>query len=752
MSPRRPAPREPRALVHARDLLEGRLPAGAAELLEAIHEVNPTGRALEPADERRRYDLKPRLQSLLIGKFHDELVITAEAPGVVAVDHRYLGRDACHARIDELDDEARARVRWALDTAEDAGAGEAQVGARVEPAAVADVLAEGRAALAAFDYDAARDCFEQAALGADGDPEAARELLELLVDHLALDDQALALEPRLPALAASSRDVRALLALAAARIGDGAAAQRLLATLTGARAADAWTALADDALARQDAAALDHRVAQLAHADPAHPELVRLREQASRLRAELRGPDEQALVQLAAHGDAPAVAAAARVLLARWPDSAAAGRILGRAVEQQRTHEAARLLARARAAVTDGDLAHATELGRQARAVGADTEALLEAIRQAEAARRSARDDAEVASVCALLTGADLRAGLAAFAALEPALRRQVEAPCARPMLAWLDQIAARPKPGRHGPIVDAVLALAAASDALDRDDADVALAVLAPHEAMLAGVARAGELRAVAVQRIAARRRGEAVARLGDARRALAAGELERCAQLCAQVDRRDLDASEGDARDQLWHEVQRRRDVARRHERAEALVASGDLVAARRELARGAASEATQARLATLDAELRRAWRLVTDDVAAHVPADPLGDLLGHLPYAEDIGAWLVPGGGALIAAAAYAGRVFLARVAVADGRPIDRRALTPPEPLGLVTSTIVDGDTTRVAGWSTRCRIRYRRHGGATTRPCSASCAARSRPPTPASRRATRPVRCVRCTGAW
>jgi len=75
MSPRRRAPREPRALVHARGLLEGRLPAGAAELLEAIHEVNPTGRALEPADERRRYDLKARLQSLLIGKLHDELVI-----------------------------------------------------------------------------------------------------------------------------------------------------------------------------------------------------------------------------------------------------------------------------------------------------------------------------------------------------------------------------------------------------------------------------------------------------------------------------------------------------------------------------------------------------------------------------------------------------------------------------------------------------------------------------------------------------
>ena len=69
--------------------------------------------------------------------------------------------------------------------------------------------------------------------------------------------------------------------------------------------------------------------------------------------------------------------------------------------------------------------------------------------------------------------------------------------------------------------------------------------------------------------------------------------------------------------------------------------------------------------------------------------------------MPYAEDVGAWLVPGGGALIAAAAYAGRVFLARVAVADGRLIDRRALTPPEPLGLVTSTIVDGDTLWLIG---------------------------------------------------
>ena len=712
MSRRHTAPSMHRVEQDAHDVLAGRVSLGAGELIERIHAINPTGRSLGVADERRRYELKARLQSLLIRKFHDDLAVTADAHGVVAIRHRYLGQDACHARIDELEEDARARVRWLLDVAEDdepAGAGVAPPSA-AEGAVDTAPLEQGRRALAEFDYDTARAHFERATLDSSDDPTAARALLELLVDQLGLDEQALAIEPQLPERAAADADVRALLAIAAARTGDAAATSRLLNGLVGPRTADAWCALAEDAILRQACDDLDRCIARLAASDPAHPDVVRLRGEANRLRADARRPAEQALLWLAEDGDDAAVEASARTLLARWPDSPVAGRILGRIQDHRRSAEADRLLGSTRVALSEGELGRATELCRQARAVGADTTALLEQIREAEAARRRARDDAALAAVCTQLADADLRPGLAAFLALDPDLRRRARGHLDLPMLEWLEQASTRHKGARHGAIIDAVLAIAAAADALARGDDEPALAILDPHGPLIAGVARASELRAEAQRRIAARRRDTATRALAEAQLALAAGDLELCERLCDRTDRRDLDAAQRPDLDQVRHELAERRDVVRRRERIDQLAASGDLVTARREIegllaqapVAGEHSDASRARLAELRAELRRAWCLRSDDAGERrADLDLVGELLGPLPYAEGIAPWLVAGGGEIVVATAEGAHVFLGRVSVDDGRLLDRRYLRAPEPLGAVISTTVDGDTMWLAG---------------------------------------------------
>ncbi|HEX8112018.1 MAG TPA: hypothetical protein VF516_30005, partial [Kofleriaceae bacterium] len=367
MSRQRGASSMHRAEQVAQDLIARRIPARAGELLEIIHAINPTGRSLSAADERRRYELKARLQSLLIRNFAEDLAVTAEAPGVVSIRHRYLGQDACHARIDELDDDARARVRWMLDVGE---VNEPHGGMVTPPAARAaddaDLLDQGRRALAEFDYETARAHFARAMQHSNGDPAAARALLELLVDHMAADGDALALEDQLAPRAAADAEVRALLAVAAARMGNAAAANRLLEGLVGPRVTEAWKALAEDAARRRACDELDHRIARLTEADPTHPDLVRFREQAQRLRADARRPAEQELVQLAEAGDDEAAEARARALLARWPDSRVAGRILGGIQDRRRASEAERLLASARSALLNGDTGLATELCRQA--------------------------------------------------------------------------------------------------------------------------------------------------------------------------------------------------------------------------------------------------------------------------------------------------------------------------------------------------------------------------------------------------
>ena len=708
MSRRRSTPSVHRVEQDAHDVLAGRVSLGAGELLERIHAVNPTGRSLAAADERRRYELKARLQSLLIRKFHDDLVVTASAPGIVALRHRYIGQDACHARIDELEDDVRVRVQYLLDVAEvaDAAAGGAAAPRNGPVAVDAGPLEQGRVALAEFDYEAARAHFERAALSASGDPTAARELLELLVDHLALDEDALALEHRLPHTAAADPDVRALLGIAAARSGDTSAASRLLTGLIVPRAADAWCALADHAARRHAYDDLDRCVARLAECDPAHPEIVRFREEANRLRADARRPAEQELLQIAEGGDDDATEAKARELLGRWPDSPVAGRVVGRIQDRRRAAAAERLVASARVAVSAGEVGRATELCRQARSLGSDTAALLEQIQEVDAAQRRARDDAEVAAVHARLAGADPRPGLAAFLALEPELRHRARIHRDVPMLEWLEQASPHRKGARHDAIIDAVLAITATAAALERGDDTEAIAILEPHGPLLTGVARANELRAEAHRRITARRRAAAASTLEQVQLALAGGDLDTCERICDHLDRRDLDDEKRTQLDEARRQLRERRDVARRRARVDQLVAAGDLVSARRELAADLAAgdpvDASRTRLDELGAELRRTWCVRADYPGERCgPFDLVGELLGPLPFFEGIAPWLIGSGHELVVATAAGRHVFLGRVSVDDGQLLERHHLRTPEPIGDLLSTTVDGDRLWLVG---------------------------------------------------
>src|SRR5438552_665869 len=103
--------------VTAEDVLAGRVQPDARELLRLIHAVNPTGRDLAKDEIARRYDIKARLQSLLVRHFSGDLDVVADAtdPGVVSLRHRYLPSDGCHARVAALDEDARSWVQLQID-------------------------------------------------------------------------------------------------------------------------------------------------------------------------------------------------------------------------------------------------------------------------------------------------------------------------------------------------------------------------------------------------------------------------------------------------------------------------------------------------------------------------------------------------------------------------------------------------------------------------------------------------------------
>lgn len=103
-------------LPDAEEVLSGRAHANARTLIRMINVVNPTGRAMAGKSREQRYQLKSRLQSLLVREHADYLEVQRDPRDehLVTLRHQLLG-DGCHAMIAELEDDARSWVQMQLD-------------------------------------------------------------------------------------------------------------------------------------------------------------------------------------------------------------------------------------------------------------------------------------------------------------------------------------------------------------------------------------------------------------------------------------------------------------------------------------------------------------------------------------------------------------------------------------------------------------------------------------------------------------
>jgi len=318
------------------DVLRGRKRVSIEDLFRLVHRVNPTPRKLDATEIERRYGQKAALQSLLIREHSEALEVRpAEDPDIVSIGHRFDDRDACHARISALDDDARSWVRMQLDAWDDAAPARAVVAGAAREV---DLVSQGRRALDAYDFPAAEACFREVLSDAPG-PEAALALLELLVDHLARDADAL--ELRLHPTLKSDLRVRAYLARAAIRTADP---DRALAFARGVPDADLHCELGQALLELErleDARRSLHTAREL---EPASGRVARLLDdlaaRVGQLKAERRRPEEEALEELARSRDWHALVRRAAEVLGRFPRSRRARELKAEA-EQALQDEAA---------------------------------------------------------------------------------------------------------------------------------------------------------------------------------------------------------------------------------------------------------------------------------------------------------------------------------------------------------------------------------------------------------------------------
>jgi hypothetical protein len=513
------------------DALYGRVEPSAERLVALICATNPTGRGLSRADTARRYELKSALQSRLIERHGAEVTLVEdERAGFVLLRHRPTGLSASHARVDSLSPRARAWVQLQLDLrsehvirqgnvpVNDLGPRRPDVAAARPKRAARDPLDEAAAALARFDYERAGVLLRRAFDARGGDAASARALASFLVDDVAQYGEALALEPRCAEEARRDEVVRGAWALAAANLGDPAAALRHAAGLAGERAAVVYVSLAAAALA---GGALDEAAQHAACARRLCPGAPGLAGAEARVSAEVarRLRDEEDAAEGAlARGDIDGAEALARAVLQRWPESPRA-RAVARGARDARRARAVELAARAfEAALARDELAEAARHVAALRELVADVAPYgrrLERAREARRAAMRAQDDAAAAAVVAAI-GPALAGWAPAFLRLPLTARELVRrTDAARP---WRVALAACEALTGGAEVdvaraVEAVTALLAATELAARDP-DAAALLLRGHERVLD---RAPETQRAAQQVL-------------DARRAHAAARAETC------------------------------------------------------------------------------------------------------------------------------------------------------------------------------------------------------------------------------
>lgn len=539
--------------VRTADVLAGRAKLDAAGMIALVNEVNPTGRGRDAKESAARYALKARLLGVLVTRFPDTLDVTCEPAqqGVVSIRLRARPQVACHAVIEALDDDARSWVTRRLDLgpesdderrpeAPGALAPEEEEPDSSDPDAVLRAAAHAEAE---YDFERAERLFTRA-FRAQSDARTALALLRLLVDAMAADAQALALDAELPPAARAHPGVRVLLGLAAARSGEEARAIGYLGHVEDPRAAEVLVVLARGALARGDTTAAELRLAEARAADPAGPSLGALASEIAKACEAARAPHEAELARLVSEDRDVEAMAKASAILARWPGSEAARRTARELEARRQSALGRRLLAEADAARARGEAATALELCQ--RALGArlsdgDRARAQRARAELEAEER-ARSVEQVAASLGAQDKQERARGLAVYVELDEELRRRVRVRSSAASLDWLEAMTGAGL--RAKAAVDAALALEQAAALGDADPA-VILGALAPHERALAHVPFAHRLREQLLGRAAAERRRAALEDLRAAEEALDAGDPERSMRL---IERRGRDLAQED------------------------------------------------------------------------------------------------------------------------------------------------------------------------------------------------------------
>lgn len=574
-----------------------------------------------------------------------------------------------------------------------------------------EMLRQGQEAIDAYDYELARNLLESAFSLSGGSTEPALALLTLLVDHLVADEDALTIWPTLSSEARGSNEIRALLALAAARSGDVSKAKQFIAGIDGSRAADVLTLLATNALNAGDWAASGKLADDARARDPAHPGAREVTERVTKARMAERIRLEDEMTFALELGNQDEALRLAESIVAIFPESAAARQMLRAATDDRRHDEAKQHVQIAEEALARGDLDTALQWLRRAEqvlATSSGSDALRAHITMLEAEAKARALTTTVAEISALLSN-DTKSGLLRYASSNEEIRAAVRKNNSSTLLDMLERTLQRRV--KADDAVSALLDLVKAVDTVDHDPKS-ALDKITTHERILAGVAEATKVQVRARELLENERVRRVSAVLDAARSAIDEGNAQGAFDTLGQIDTHDIRPSERQRLEALRNEANtiiERRTLEQRYEQ---LLSSDPLAAceiAEQILARPDSNRIQwEGAIATARRKARRVFGVwVVEDPALETPRAVEGpviidlDVPVRLPMPLDQPLpWIDSDATKFVLTESHDCWIFIRVIRAATGKVQSRVILRTPER--------VEGLDTRVTRSNTLCVV--------------------------------------------
>lgn len=513
--------KQTRYFINPEDVLANRVSVRIHDLAELIHRVNPTGETLAASESRERYQLKTRLQSYLVRCFPDHLKVIQpdpQNPDLVSFSLLYSGKDACHALISELEEDARSWTLRYIDedrgtpAADESanivvppkapgpdGGGAGAIDADISALSVEALMARGQDALEQFDYDTVETCFRQALQKSGGDVTPAMAITEFYVDYLAAYDAALDVTGMFGAPARKDKEIKSLLAIAAARSGRIELALDYADGLTQARNIEVYLTAARHYLETQDPDRAEKMLARAKVFDQSglHAEIDSLAAEIHQQYSQMLESEEQKMVQAWDAGDIEAAVRLSDQIRRVLPQHETARQIRNEYDRIQRQNRFDALVQQADLARDNQEFEREAECLQKAVKIDNNAQYLysrLDLARKNAEAQRNAR---AVADVEAPWKTGDEKTAFLRYLDGNARQRQCVRAAIADGRLEWLEQIRTAGPAVKHEEMVDAVFCLQQAfSDFEDGGDPTCISKALAAYTKTLQPVAAAQKLR----------------------------------------------------------------------------------------------------------------------------------------------------------------------------------------------------------------------------------------------------------------